>query len=505
MFNTSNPKQIEYSTDRLQITVMGGINLYHFDRMRVTLRVSTIDEKNNWSVRHNIDLYHDVAVEKLTRRIAERLEIGTSHIRRSIHDLTTLLEQYRSEHNEENQLTYELTEQEQQDALKFLKSKNLIQRTQKLIAQSGIIGEEINSLLMYLIFTSRKTNHPLHCISIASSGIGKSHLQNKIAELMPQEDIFEITSLSANSLYYFGSEELNHKLLLLEDLDGANKALYPIRELQTRRKIIKTIAQKSRNGENRTIQRVVNGLVSIAGCTTKENLYEDNSNRSFLLYLDESGEQDERIIKYQQKRLSGTADLQKEYETKKLLQNCQRLLEPVTIRNPYAEMLTLPQSVFKPRRTNIHYLYLINAIAFYHQYQRKKQVDTETGEEYIDVSTHDIKIANKLIRDNLLIKSDHLSANCREYYSNLKSYLKLKETETFTAVEIRRSQRLAKTTQWRYHRQLLDYGYIERKGKDNPSIYILKHQDDYEKWQSHIDKVLNDSIKRIEKHQQSSK
>ena len=92
--NTSNPKQIEYSTDRLQITVMGGINLYHFDRMRVTLRVTKNEVEQNWSVRHNIDLYHDIAVEKLTRRIAERLEIGTSSIRRAIHDLTTLLEKF---------------------------------------------------------------------------------------------------------------------------------------------------------------------------------------------------------------------------------------------------------------------------------------------------------------------------------------------------------------------------------------------------------------------------
>lgn len=498
MFNSTNPKHIEYHTESLAIAVLGGINLYHFDRLRVTLKVSKNDKEATWAVRHNIDLYHDVAVEKLTRRIAERLEIGTSHIRRAIHDLTTLLEQYRIEQTKEDNTQFSLSDKAEKQAIKFLKSKKLIQRTQQLIEQSGIVGEIDNRLLMYLIFTSRKTNHPLHCISIGSSGIGKSHLQNNLARLMPPEDILEITALTANALYYFGKDELNYKILLLEDLDGADKALYPIRELQTRRRITKTIVQKTRSGENRTIQRIVEGLVTIAGCTTKENLYEDNSNRSFLLYLDESHEQDKRIMHYQQKLLAGNIDLQAQMDARQLLQNVQRCLQTISVRNPYAEYLTLPMVVFKPRRTNTHYLYLVNTIAFYYQHQREILVDTDTGEQYIEVTIDDIKMANKLIKETLLIKSDHLTANCRAYYESLKQYLKDKPTETFTAMELRKHLRLSKTSQWRYHRQLMDYGYMERKGRNTPAIYVLKQFEDYKHWEIEIDKVLNDSIKAIE-------
>jgi len=60
---------------------------------------------------------------------------------------------------------------------------------------------------MYLIFTSRKTNNPLHCISLGSSGTGKTHLQSKVAELIPEEDKVEITVLSANAFYYFNRTE----------------------------------------------------------------------------------------------------------------------------------------------------------------------------------------------------------------------------------------------------------------------------------------------------------
>lgn len=57
-----------------------------------------------------------------------------------------------------------------------------------MIGSSGMVGEELNCLIMYLIFTSRQTICPLHVISFGSSGTGKSHLQEKIGDLMPDED-----------------------------------------------------------------------------------------------------------------------------------------------------------------------------------------------------------------------------------------------------------------------------------------------------------------------------
>ena len=41
-----------------------------------------------------------------------------------------------------------------------------------------------------------------------------------------------------------------------------------------------------------------------------------------------------------------------EYKTQEILKNVQRVLKPIKVINPFAEYLELPQSVFKPRRTN---------------------------------------------------------------------------------------------------------------------------------------------------------
>ena len=174
--------------------------------------------------------------------------------------------------------------------MEFLQQPGLLERTNEIISSSGMVGEGLNRLIMYLIFTSRKTTRPLHVISFGSSGTGKNHLQEKIGDLMPDEDKIEINALTENAFYYFDKGELGHKLILIEDLDGIWSALYPLRELQSKQRISKTVTIKDRSGNTKTIHLKVHGPVSIAGCTTHESLYEDNANRCFLLYLDESSE-----------------------------------------------------------------------------------------------------------------------------------------------------------------------------------------------------------------------
>jgi hypothetical protein len=175
--------------------------------------------------------------------------------------------------------------------------------------------------------------------------------------------------------------------------------LYPLRELQSKKSITKGIAYKNSAGETKTISLRVEGPVSLAGCTTKESIYEDNANRSFLIYLDESREQDARIMEYQRKKSAGKINMAEENRIKQFLRNVQKVLQPVTIRNPYAEVLQLPLSVLKPRRTNAHYLAFIEAITFYHQYQGAQRVDEDTGEVYIETSLEDIGAANQLMKE----------------------------------------------------------------------------------------------------------
>ncbi len=502
MLNTSNTNNYEYTTNHLEIHILGGIKLNHLDSLRVTLSINKT--KHHDKLRHNIDLYNDNQVEKLVRKTAERIEIGTSIVRRTLQELTNELETYRLSQldcEDENEFTIrELTKKEENETIKLLKKPNLLQLTNELIGNSGVIGEETNRLLMYIIFTSRKMGNPLHCISLGSSGTGKTHLQSKVAELIPEHDIVDMTVLSENAFYYFNRTELQHKLILIEDMDGAENALYPLRELQSKRSITKRVSHKDRNGNTKTIKLTVEGPVCVAGCTTQESIYEDNSNRSFLLYIDESHEQDEKIMQYQRKLSAGNVNIDEEIKAKRQLQNVQLLLKSIKVVNPFAEHLQLPKSVFKPRRTNAHYLQFIEAVTFYKQYQREKKYDEATGEEYIETTIEDIQEANNLLQEVLLRKSDMISGACRNYLESLKTYLKANKQTTFTNAEIRRNLRIKGTTLRRYHTQLIEDNYIKKttNNKYKGYIYEIVSYEEYTELQEQINNALENCIATME-------
>ncbi|MCF6347016.1 MAG: hypothetical protein L3J20_01790 [Flavobacteriaceae bacterium] len=503
MLNTTNSNNYNYITKHLELHILGGIKLNKLEALRITLSIQKPKEYN--ILRHSLDLYNDNQVEKFTRKVAERLEIGTSVVRRTVQELTHELENYRFlllEKEAELHKPYfkELSATEEKEAIKFLKRKDLLLKTNELIGKSGVIGEPTNRLLMYLIFTSRKTNNPLHCISLGSSGVGKTHLQSKVSELIPEEDKVEITVLSANAFYYFNRTELQHKLILIEDLDGAQAVLYPLRELQTKKRITKTVVHKDAKGTTKTIHLTVEGPVSVAGCTTQESIYEDNSNRSFLLYIDESAEQDQRIMHFQRLLSAGKINEEQEYKSSALLKDVQRVLKPIRVINPYAEYLELPQLVFKPRRTNSHYLQFIESITFYKQYGREQQVNEDTGEIYIETTIEDIEEANELIKEVLLRKSDTITGATRNHLERLKTYLKDNNQTTFINAEIRRNLRIKETTLRRYNKQLLAENYIQRIKKAKTKSYCFEVVDvqEYDTLKEQIDSALQSCIAKIE-------
>ncbi len=514
--NTSNPEAMVYQTEELGFSILGGIKLEGLDRLRVTLKIEVINRKYNHylnnpdiadlALRQNLDLYNDTQVEKLIRKTAERLEVGSTAVAKALADITNQLELYRLQQIEQaatsavktkNKI---LTPEERQAATDFLSSPDLMQRTGETIGKSGVIGEDKNRLLMYIIFTSRKLSHPLHIISLGSSGTGKTHLQEKVSELIPDEDKLEITTLSENAFYYFGQRELSHKLILIEDLDGAMHVLFPLRELQSKKRITKTITFKDSRGITRTITLTVEGPVSVSGCTTREKIYEDNANRSFLIYLDESEAQDEAIMNYQRRASAGNINTEEQEQIKELMQNCQRILQPVSIRNPYAPLLQLPKEVFKPRRTNKHYLDFIEAVTFYHQYQREHKTDETTGEIYIETTIEDIAEANQLMKDILLRKSDGLSGACRNYFEKLKEHLHETTQSTFTNRSAGQAFRVSHSTIKRYHLELVMAGLIKLKEdkKEKTHWYEITTTEEYKQLKNLISTVLDEVLEKIE-------
>ena len=479
---------------------MGGVRLEGLDRLRVTLKVS-LEESEVPPVRHNLDLYNDTQLEKMIRKVAERLEVGTSITSGTMSELTQYLEQYRldkikEQNNELILQTRPLTEAQRAEAVAHLERPDLLQQTIADLQDSGIIGEEENALILLLAMTTRKSADPISVICLARSGTGKSYLMEMVARCIPDEDKREHTQFTGNSFYYYKREEIRHKVFLIEDLEGALGVLFPIRELQSKKRISKTITRKGRDGRLETVTLVVEGPVSVIACTTKETIYEDNANRSILIYLNDSAAQDARIMQYQKNRRAGLVDTWKEAQLQEKLQQMQKALQPVKVINPYAPIIDLPDSFPKKRRALPILLNFIEAITFYHQYQRQQKADPDSGEVYIESTPEDVQHGYRYLQGVLLRRSDELSGAVRDFYENLRTVTENNGLLKFKVNDIRQHIKLTPRSIQQYVKELAEYGYLQVTGGKQRTGYEYEHAPALSKTQleqqieAHTEKVM---------------
>ncbi len=171
---TTNPELLTYSDSRLHITVLGGIRLSGLDRLKVTLKITIAGKPTGPAFRHNLDLYNSIQLEQLTEKASETLDISAVTLMETIDGLITALEAYRACRLEgmkpKSPEKKELSEAERKAAITFLKSKDLLKRTREMLSASGIVDEEENSLIAFLVYSSRKRTVPLHLMFLGSSG-----------------------------------------------------------------------------------------------------------------------------------------------------------------------------------------------------------------------------------------------------------------------------------------------------------------------------------------------
>jgi hypothetical protein len=510
-FNTHNPEQLIYENSILTIEVLGGVRLEGLDRMRVTLKVS-LNQSEIPPLRHNLDLYNDTQLEKFIRKIADRLEVGTNVTAGTLAELTQALENYRLEKLKdsqgESQTIKPLTETEKQAAIENLKHENLLEQTIADLAASGIQGEAENALILLLAMTSRKTPDPISVICLARSGTGKSYLMERVALCIPDEDKKEHTQFTSNAFYYYKKEEIRNKIFLIEDLEGALGVLFPIRELQSKKRISKTITQKGRDGKLQTITLIVEGPVCVIACTTKESVYEDNANRSIMIYLNDSKEQDEKVMNYQKQHRAGLVNSYQEQQIQLKLQQMQKALEPIKVINPFAPLIDLPEGFPKKRRALPILLNVIEAITFYHQYQRHRQPDTDTGEEYIETHPNDIENGFKYLKNVLFRRSDELNGAVRDFYEKLKTIIEQNpelSEQKFKTNDIRQHLKMPPRTIQHYMKTLLEFGYVDIVGGKQRLGYeytLLSATTETQLQQSideHIQKVMERILKANKK------
>ncbi len=378
--------------------------------------------------------------------------------------------------------------------IEFLKQKNLLANLNKQIGKSGIVGEENSRLLLFLIIISYMNKSPIHAIVQGSSGSGKTHIISRIADLMPSEDVLRFTRITESSLYNWGEFDLFRKIIIIEDLDGLKEdALYALRELISNQFLSSSVSMKDKKGNNKSTRKEVKGQFSSLSATTKGETYEDNMSRSFLIAVDESKEQTQRIIENQNKRNAGEIDPKESQKAVAFIQAMVRNLKHYEVINPFATKLQLPEKVHKIRRLNEMYQAVIKQVTFLNQYQRELTKDNQLITEI-----EDIEQATEILFESIILKVDELDGSLRQFFERLKKYVKDKEN-IFTQREIRQEMNISKTQLQRFINSLLELEYIKYKGGfSNKGLkYQVDYWDNYQKIRAEIKTFLMEQIEKL--------
>lgn len=324
-----------------------------------------------------------------------------------------------------------ISEEARQDAIELLTSPDLMKRIVTDLTDMGYVGEAVNKEVGYLCGISRKLDEPMSAIVISRSGAGKSQLLSVVAALTPPEELFHYSDLTPQALFYMDKYELVHKLLIIEEREGSAAADYSIRELQSRKVLVKGVPLKDQaTGEIRTQRIEVHGPVSFLESTTNVRINPENASRCFMLYADESKEQTRRVHESQRERW-GMKRLELSSKTGEIMkrhQNAQRLLQLVVVVNPLVEFIDFPTDQLRSRRDHARFLALIEAVTFLHQFQREKKakIVADVRVEYIESTLDDYKAAYKIAKVVLASSLDEVPRGSRQLLTSIVELSKKK-------------------------------------------------------------------------------
>ena len=321
-----------------------------------------------------------------------------------------------------------LSEAEEDAALDLLRDPNLIDRIAGDLARVGIVGEVSNGVVGYLAAVSRKLGSPLAVVVQSTSAAGKSALVDAVLGFVPGEDLVRYSAVTGQSLFYMGGGDLAHKVLAVAEQEGASRASYALKLLQSDGELsIASTGKDGNTGRLVTHTYSVTGPTAIFLTTTAIDIDEELLNRCLVLTVDESAEQTRAIHARQRQKetLAGLVGSREGGGVVKVHQDAQRLLEPVAVVNPFAEQLTFADTSTRTRRDHAKYLSLIRAVTFLHQHQRERRTVVVDGVEvvYVEATAADVVVANRVAHDVLGRSLDELPPQTRRLLDDLHAYV----------------------------------------------------------------------------------
>ena len=390
-------------------------------------------------------------------------------------------------------LAVTIAAEDEAEAMALLRAPDLIDRILAHFDACGIVGEATNKLTAYVAAVSRKLERPLAVVVQSSSAAGKTSLMEAVLAFVPEEERVKYSAMTGQSLFYMGETNLKHKVLAIVEEEGASRASYALKLLQSEGELTIASTAKDPDTGNLTTQEYrVEGPVMILLTTTAIEVDEELLNRCLVLSVDEGRTQTEAIHRLQRARrtLEGLFGRRERDHLMRLHQNAQRLLRPLAVVNPFAESLTFLSDKTRTRRDHEKYLTLSDAVALLHQHQRPVKTATWRGEaiEYVEVTREDLALATRLAHEVLGVSLDELPPQTRRLLADVVALVQARmAAQALPRSEVRFSRKDVRAatgwsdTQLRVHLSRLtelEYLLVHRGARGQSFEYELLYDGD---------------------------
>ena len=382
----------------------------------------------------------------------------------------------------------EMTAEEKSAAMGLLRDPRLLERVLEDFEKCGVVGEETNKKIGYLAAVSRLLEKPLAIVVQSASSAGKSSLMEAVLDFVPEEQRENYTAMTGQALFYMGQKNLKHKILAISEQQGADRASYPLKLLQSEGVLkIASTGKDPVSGKLVTHDYEVEGPVMLFLTTTAHEVDEELMNRAIALTVNEDREQTRAIHRRQReaRTIEGHLLRRKRVKLNSLHRNAQRLLRPIAVVNNH-DVGEFPDTMTRARRDHMKLLTLIDAIALLHQHQREIKTFADDGEtlEYIEATEADVKLA-QVLADQVGLKPslDELRPQTRKLLALINEMVKAEcEHSEIAASQYRFTRRTVREytkwgdTQLRQHlKRLEEMEYlVMRRGGNQGQLVVYQ-------------------------------
>lgn len=184
------------------------------------------------------------------------------------------------------------------EAILLLRSPRFFCKIREALNREGLVGEEQNALVVYVVAVSRLLSRPLNLFVKGHSSSGKNHTVRKVLRLIPAKYICEITNSSARAWDYMG-RRLQHRIVFFQEESVAfGGKQHPGRLLISENRLERLVTVR-RGAQFTTKKQVTEGPVACISTTTKDQLQVDDETRHLSVWADESPAQTARIVRAQ--------------------------------------------------------------------------------------------------------------------------------------------------------------------------------------------------------------